>query len=115
MLPTGRSAVAGSGVAGARDAAQPAPSAALTVSATALASARRARPDRSSPAEPVTDPGDSVGALRLRQLERVVSDGEHGLERGRIGGESRNQMPVHVRDQIAEQRVVDLAGVERRA
>ena len=43
---------------------------------------------------------------------RLVLDRPHGVARGRIVGESWNEMPVHVGKLVAEQLVVDLDGLE---
>src|SRR3989475_13095436 len=66
----------------------------------------------STDGEMVLDVGDSLAKLVGWEALRVVLDRPHRLAWGRVIGESWDDMPVNVRELVAEQLVVDLDGIE---
>jgi len=66
------------------------------------------------PFQPRTDAHNPLGQFLSRQPLRLVLVPPHRLQRGRIIGKSRHDVPVDMRQLIAEQSIVDLDGLEHR-
>ena len=66
-----------------------------------------------TPGEAGLDALHASRSLGFRQPHRLMRHAPHRFPRSRVRGQAGNEMPVDMRELIAEQLIIDLDGVER--